>query len=245
MTPPAGSPTRRRRTPHGDHPQTSAGRFVSRRPPDGDPRTTGNHWLRYANTTQRAAVGYVFLDTPQVRVSLDEVTRSRRVVRTSNPDTAVTRTVLGVTVDQAPGAEPACMAYALVPNAGGAQLASYPNGPLQVLANTPRLQAVSHTGLGLRAANTFTPGWHEVGGLRMDGPASVIVQRRGHRGPTTVAVSDPTMGRDRAGVLIRGRSLRKVSSDDGVRVSPVHGGTRVDVDTRHAYGRSFTVTLQD
>ena len=203
------------------------------------------HWLRYANTTQRTAVGYVFLDTPQVRVSLDEVTRSRRVVRTSNPDTAVTRTVLGVTVDQAPGAEPARIAYALVPNAGGTQLASYPNGPLQVLANTPRLQAVSHTGLGLRAANAFTPGRHEVAGLRMDGPASVIVQRRGHRGPTTVAVSDPTMGRDTIGVLIRGRSLRKVSSDDGVRVSPVHGGTRVDVDTRHAYGRSFTVTLQD
>jgi hyaluronate lyase len=52
------------------------------------------------------------------------------------------------------------------------------------------------------------------------------------------------MGRDRASVLIRGRSLRKVSSDDGVRVSRVHGGTRVDVDTRHAYGRSFMVTLQ-
>ena len=73
----------------------------------------------------------------------------------------------------------------------------------------------------------------------------MIVQRRGHGGPTTVAVSDPTMGRDTIGVLLHGRPLRKVSSDDGVRVSPVHGGTRLDVDTRHAYGRSFTVTLQD
>lgn len=201
-------------------------------------------WLRYANATQHTAVGYVFLDTPKVRVSLDEVVRSRRVVRTSNPDTTVTRTVLGVTVDRAPGAVPMRLAYALVPNAAEAQLGPYAKGPLTVLANSTRLQAVSHAGLGLTAANTFAPGHHEAAGLRIDGPASVIVQRHGHRGPTTVAVSDPTMGRDTVGVVIHGRSLRRVSSDDGVRVSPVHGGTRLDFDTRHAYGRSFTVTLQ-
>jgi hyaluronate lyase len=202
------------------------------------------HWLRYANATQHTAVGYVFLDTPQVRVALDKVTRSRRAVRSSNPDTLVTRNVLGVTVEQAPGAEPACLAYALVPNAGEARLRSHRYGPLKILANSPRLQAVTHTGLGLTAANSFTPGRHEAAGLRIEGPASVIVQR-GHRGLTTVAVSDPTMDRDTVGVLVRGRSLRKAASDDGVRVSPAHGGTRLDFDTHHAYGRSFTVTLRE
>uniref|UniRef100_UPI0034DE0B93 polysaccharide lyase family 8 super-sandwich domain-containing protein n=1 Tax=Streptomyces flavofungini TaxID=68200 RepID=UPI0034DE0B93 len=61
------------------------------------PGTADLRWLRYANATQDTAVGYVFLDAPPVRVSLDRVTRSRRVVRTANPDTAVTRSVFGVT----------------------------------------------------------------------------------------------------------------------------------------------------
>lgn len=215
---------------------------------DGRPWTgagTGElRWLRYANATRNASVGYLFLDTPKVRVTLDEVTRSRRVVRTANPDTAVTRRVLGVTVDGAAGARPASLAYALVPNAGEAGLRSYRSGrPLTVLANTVRLQAVSHAGLGLTAANSFTAGRHETAGMRVDGPASVLV-RRERRGTTTVAVSDPTMDRDRISVLLRGRPLRQVKAEEGVRVSRAHGGTRIDVDTHHAYGRSFTVTLR-
>lgn len=205
-------------------------------------------WLRYANATQRTSVGYVFLDSPKsdipkVRVALDKVTRSRRIVRTANPDTAVTRNVLGVTVDRAAGARPVSLAYALVPNAGEKGLRSYGGGqPLKVLANTVRLQAVSHEGLGLTAANSFTAGRHEAAGIRIEGPASVIV-RRERRGPTTVAVSDPTMDRRGVSVLLRGRFLREVTADEGVRVSRVHGGTRIDVDTHRAYGRSFTVTL--
>ncbi|MGW6061624.1 polysaccharide lyase family 8 super-sandwich domain-containing protein [Streptomyces sp. NPDC055189] len=215
---------------------------------DGRPWTgagTGDlRWLRWANATRQASVGYVFLDTPEVRVALDEVTRSRRVVRTANPDTAVTRRVLGVSVDRAAGAKPVSLAYALVPNADEAGLRAYRGGqPLKVLANTVRLQAVSHAGLGLTAANSFTSGRHEVAGLRIEGPASVLV-RREKRGPVTVAVSDPTMDRDRITVLLRGRFLREVTADEGVRVSRARGGTRIDVNTRHAYGRSFTVTLR-
>ncbi|MFH8489538.1 polysaccharide lyase family 8 super-sandwich domain-containing protein [Streptomyces longisporoflavus] len=216
---------------------------------DGRPWTgagTGDlRWLRWANATRRSAVGYVFLDTPQVRVALDKVTRSRRIVRTANPDTAVTRTVLGVSVDRAAGARPVSLSYALVPNAGEAELRAYRSGrPLKVLANTVRLQAVGHAGLGLTAANSFTPGHHEIAGTRIEGPASVLV-RRERRGPVTVAVSDPTMDRDKVTVLLRGRPLREVTADEGVRVSRARGGTRIDVDTRQAYGRSFTVTLRD
>ncbi|MEV6166603.1 polysaccharide lyase family 8 super-sandwich domain-containing protein [Streptomyces sp. NPDC051954] len=214
---------------------------------DGRPWTgagTGDlHWLRYANATQGTAVGYVFLDTPPVVVALDKVTRSRRVVRTSNPDTAVTRSVFGVTLAQEPGAQPACLAYALVPNAGEARLRTYRHGPLKVLANTARLQAVTHTRLGLTAANSFTAGHHETAGIRIEGPASVIV-RRGRHDLTTVAVSDPTMDRDTVVVLLHGRPLREVTSDDGVRVNPVRGGTRLEFDTRFAYGRSCTVELR-
>ncbi|MEU8955109.1 polysaccharide lyase family 8 super-sandwich domain-containing protein [Streptomyces sp. NPDC048518] len=207
------------------------------------PGTAALRWLRYANATRDTAVGYLFLEGPPVRVTLDEVTRSRRVVRTANPDTQVTRSVLGVTLDGAAGARPARLAYALLPNADDARLRAHRHGPLTVLANSAHVQAIAHTGLGLTAANTFTRGWHGAAGLRVHGPASVIVRRGRSGAPLSLAVSDPTMDRDTVTVLLRGRPLRKVTADLGVRVDRVPGGTRVEVDTHHAYGRSFTATL--
>ena len=205
-------------------------------------------WLRYADAGQGIAVGYVFLDhsSPDRQLpiaTLESVTRSRRVIRASNPDTAVTKQVFSLAVEQPVGARHTSMAYALVPNATEGQLASYAHGPLSVPVNTTSVQAVRHSGLGLLAANVFAPGIHHADRLSVDGPASVIL-RTARDGATTIAVSDPTMGRDTVSVLVRGRTLRVRSADDGVRVTRVVGGTRIDVTTRQAYGRSFRAELR-
>ncbi|MGH3731275.1 MAG: polysaccharide lyase family 8 super-sandwich domain-containing protein, partial [Micromonosporaceae bacterium] len=193
---------------------------------DGDawsrPGTAEPRWLRYANSTQNTALGYVFLDQQRVTVDLAEVTRSRRVVRTSNPDTQVTRNVFGVSIAQPAGSEPASLAYALVPNASEGQLRDYTDGALTVLVNNPRVQAVKHTGLKLMAANVFAAGRQEAGGLRIDGPASVIAQAK-PGDQVTFAVSDPTMDRETVTVLIRGQQLTQVEADEGVRLRQVAG----------------------
>lgn len=195
------------------------------------PGTADLSWLRYANHTEGTSVGYVFLDRQRVTVELAPVTRSRRAVRTSNPDTAVTKNVLGVTVSPRDS-----VAYALVPNAP-----ARPSTPVRVLANDHRVQAVAHPGLHMVGVNTFTNGWHHADRLSVDGPASVLVQRKD--GKTTVAVADPTMDRTEIDVIIRG-SLRLLSADDGVELRHVPGGTRVRVTTNQAYGRTFSATLR-
>ncbi|MQY16149.1 Xanthan lyase [Streptomyces sp. RB5] len=210
---------------------------------DGTLWTSGEadlRWLRYANATQRTAVGYVFLSAQPVRVDHTVVTRSRRVVRTANPDTAVTRRVFGASLAQGPAS--AAYAYALVPGADEARLRAYDGGPLSVLANTVRLQAVKHTGLGLTAASAFTEGRHEAAGVGIDGPASVLVQTGG--GVTTVAAADPTMDRSSVSVLLRGRRLAPVSQDERVTVRGVTQGTLIEFDVREVYGRSLRVTLR-
>ncbi|MGH3736144.1 MAG: polysaccharide lyase family 8 super-sandwich domain-containing protein [Micromonosporaceae bacterium] len=198
-------------------------------------------WLRYANATQGTAVGYAFLAPAPVRVGLERVTRSRRVVRTSNPDTAVTRTVFSATIAQ-PADPAAGYAYALVPHGTAERLRGYSDGPLTVLANHTRVQAVKHTGLGLTAANVFAAGRYEAGGLRIDGPASVIARTRD--GLTTVAASDPTTDRDTVTVLLRGQRLSVVSADEGVRVTRAPVGTLLEFRTHQRYGRGLTVTLR-
>ncbi|MFI2372388.1 polysaccharide lyase family 8 super-sandwich domain-containing protein [Streptomyces sp. NPDC018833] len=200
-------------------------------------------WLRYADTTRNTVIGYVFLSGPPPTASLDTVTRSRRVVRQSNPDTQVTKQVFSLSIDQAPGAPPTATAYALVPHATARRLASYARGPVTVLTNTPRAQAVRHAHLGLVAANTFTPGTHSVERLTIDGPASALL-RRTPDGTTALAVSDPTTRRRTITLTLHGRTLRPVSADEGVHVRPVPGGTRIEITTHQAYGRSFTATLR-
>jgi hyaluronate lyase len=68
--------------------------------------------------------------------------------------------------------------------------------------------------------------------------------RDGPAGTVLVAVSDPTMDRDVISVTVHGPGRTAIAADDGVTVHPVPGGTRIDVATRHAYGRTFTATLR-
>lgn len=166
-------------------------------------------WLRYANSAQGTAVGYVFFGGQPATVTLAAVTASRRVIRLSNPNTQVTKKVFSVGFEQPAGAPPASMAYALVPNATEEQLRSYSDGPVSVLANNDRVQAVKHAGLRLVAANVFAEGDHHAERLWIDGPACVLA-RAGDDGMTTVAVSDPTMRRDTISLTVRGRRLRLI-----------------------------------
>ncbi|RKN39030.1 polysaccharide lyase family 8 super-sandwich domain-containing protein [Streptomyces hoynatensis] len=174
--------------------------------------------------------------------SLGTVTASRRLVRSANPDTAVTKQVFTVGVEQPPGAPPAALAWALVPHATERRLAGYARGPLGVLANSVRCQAIRHAGLGLLACNAFTPGTHRAGPLTVAGPASVLCRERPD-GTLELAACDPTTARDTVSVTVRGRRLRARAADEGVRVARVPGGTRVTFPTRHAYGRSLTARL--
>ncbi|WP_049577476.1 polysaccharide lyase family 8 super-sandwich domain-containing protein, partial [Nonomuraea sp. SBT364] len=201
--------------------------------------TAPPRWLRYANGTRGTAVGYAFLTRQPVEAGLETVTRSRRVVRASNPDTAVTKNVFTASITHPAGGDVPALAYALVPNATEARLRDY--APPAVLANDRHVQAIKHRALGIVAANVFTDGPRHAERLVVDGPASVIVQY-GRR--TVVALSDPTMKRDSVSVVIHGKSLRPVTADEGVTVRRVPGGTLVRAATRHAHGRTFTVTLR-
>ncbi|MFK4083046.1 polysaccharide lyase family 8 super-sandwich domain-containing protein [Kribbella sp. NPDC020789] len=208
---------------------------------DGRPWTGSGtpHWLRYA--ADNLAVGYYFLAPADIETSLQEVTRSRRVIRTSNADTQITKQVFAVTAAQPAGSKRS-LAYALVPHATETALKSYSHGRLAVLANTPHLQAIQHQGLRLTAANTFTPGRHHLPGLTIDGPASVLLQRT----PTglTVAVSDPTMARSTITITLPAQYLRPVTPTPAVQVTRTPTGTRLTFTTHQAHGRSLQLPLR-
>ncbi|MEV6416127.1 polysaccharide lyase family 8 super-sandwich domain-containing protein [Kribbella sp. NPDC051718] len=191
-------------------------------------------WLRYANGA--SSLGYYFLQPTPVTVGLEQVTRSRRVVRTANPDTQVTKQVFTLTHETR---HRASLAYALIPHATEATLRSY-RGRVHLLSNTPRLQAIHHPALDLTAANTFTAGRHHVLNYTIDGPASFLTQRRA--GTTTIAVSDPTTRRPTVTVTVIGRWLTKTAGP-GVELQHTLTGTRLTFDTHQTYGRTISATF--
>ncbi|MGW7293149.1 polysaccharide lyase family 8 super-sandwich domain-containing protein [Streptomyces xiamenensis] len=201
----------------------------------------GPGWLHC--TGPDFSIGYVFLTdfTPTAR--LTTVTNSRRLIRTANPDTPITKQIFTLSQEHPPTPHPHSLAYALLPNATRAQLASYGDSPLTILSNTPHLQAVEHQDLSLLMANTFSPGPHQAGPLTIEGPASVILHTTPD-GMLRLALADPTTTRDTVTVLLRGYRLDVVSADEGVHVRRLSIGTRLTADTRSLNGRSVTATLR-
>ncbi|MDX6261212.1 MAG: hypothetical protein QOH84_2900 [Kribbellaceae bacterium] len=193
-------------------------------------------WLRYANGG--TSVGYYFLQPSPVSVGLEQVTRSRRVIRTANPDTQVTKQVFTLTHETH---QRASLAYVLIPHATEATLRSY-RGQLRLLSNTPRLQAIHHPALDLTAANTFTPGRHHFLNYSVDGPASFLTQRRANT--TTIAVADPTTTRASITVTVLARWLTAVTADPAIKVRHTLTGTQLTFNTHQTHGRTITATLR-
>ncbi|WP_432884014.1 polysaccharide lyase family 8 super-sandwich domain-containing protein [Kribbella sp. CA-245084] len=200
--------------------------------------TVAPRWLRYANST--ASIGYHFLQPTELSVDLQAITRSRRVVRTSNPDTAITKQVFALTATQPAGAN-GSLAYVLVPNATESALKAYQHNRILPLANTVKMQAIQHLGLRLTAANTFTAGPHNLPGLTIDGPASLLLRRQSSS--VQVAVSDPTTQRDRITVNLWAQYLKAATPTPGVQVTRTLTGTRLTFTTRHTYGSSLAIKL--
>lgn len=210
---------------------------------------TGDHadlaWLRYHNPDQQTAVGYLLLDRTHPDVSQDTVSNPLSIVRESNPDTKVSKKVFNLSVTHPAGGDaPGTLAYAVVPNASTSRLQGYrrhDGNRIEVVSNTTRLQAVRHHDLGLTALNTFSSDRHRLQPITVVGSASVIMRETSDE--ISVAVSDPTMQQDRVNLDLELSGLQPRHADDGVRVISGHRNTRLRVNTQHAYGRSFTVTL--
>lgn len=197
-------------------------------------------WLRYENVTRGTAVGYVLLAPAEVEIRVETVERSRRWVRTSNSATPITKRVFDVVRTRPAGAAPDALAWAILPGADEAMLASYAG--VEVVAHDEAVHAVRHSGLGLLAVTTFGPGTHRVGNLTVDGAAAVLAQDA-PQGRTAIAVSDPTFGRDAVTVTVPGRRA-VLDGDPEVTVEHVPGGTRLRFGTHHAYGATRTVTVR-
>ncbi|TWD80296.1 hyaluronate lyase [Kribbella amoyensis] len=154
-------------------------------------------------------------------------------------DALYTRRFVTLWVDHGTDPTDARYAYVQLPGASAAETQRFARrGAIEVLANTPDVHAVARRDLGLTMANVWKPGTPEVGGIRVDRTASVVVTTQ--RGVLTVGVCDPTqLLTGDVTVEIAVPVSRYLGGDPEVRAARRERSAVVTVDMTGSAGRTF------
>lgn len=138
------------------------------------------------------AGGYVFPAGAALRALREERTGAWRDINTG-ADTGgtadrITRRYATLWLDHGASPTDAGYAYVVLPGASASRTAAWARSqPVEILADTATVQAVRVPRLGLTAAHFWAAG--STGGITVDGPGTVLIQRRDDG--IAVAVADP------------------------------------------------------
>ncbi|MEU9102721.1 polysaccharide lyase 8 family protein [Streptomyces sp. NPDC048361] len=177
------------------------------------PATPGRHdtfsGARWAHIAGQA--GYVFPGGAPLQTLREERTGTWKAISTGGATDPVTRRYLTLWFDHGTDPVDASYAYVLLPGARQSETAvrAADRDKVRVLTNSASAQAISVPGPGLLAANFWTAG--TVGGLGVDGPASVLA--RTARNTATLSLAAP----ERTGAAIEltwDRPVRSVTTRD-------------------------------
>lgn len=203
---------------------------IDRHQVTGTERLTDPQWAHLSGVG-----GYVFLAPAVVRAKVEQRTGAWRDINTGGSEDELTRHYASLEVLHTDDSE-GTYAYLVLPQASEALTrARAKKMPVDILANTAQIQAVSHG--DLVAANFWRSG--TVAGLSVDKPASVLV----HRGDTaTVAVSDPTQTADTLVVELADAPWTRVEGE-GVTLETDGTTVRLVVDVADRIGVPVTAEL--
>lgn len=208
---------------------------------------SGSRELEGVSWVHHDGVGYVFPEPATVNLS-NQAERGRWCDITDEKnisDEVVSEDVFTLWLDHGHKPEDASYQYVVVPDVDADAIGERV-GPIEVLANTPDVQAVKHEGLGISQIAFYKAGEVQVSkttSVRMDNQGMVMVKMEGDR-VVELSVSDPCRRCRRATVTVSGIYS---STADGVVAIPDENRqtTLLLVDLPHDVyaGKSATVGL--
>ncbi len=153
------------------------------------------------------------------------------------------RTYLSLVLDHGAAATNATYAYVILPNCTAAATALYAANPeTSVVTNTPAVQAVRETKLGLLGANFWSAAGGTADFITANAPAAVMTRIASN--VLEVAVSDPTWTNTKPLLLTLKRAGTQVLSvDAGVSVTTLSPTVQLTVNVTGARGKTFQVRL--
>ncbi|MBI5771935.1 MAG: polysaccharide lyase 8 family protein [Verrucomicrobia bacterium] len=200
----------------------------------------GARWAHLAGRTTAADIGYYFPGGATVKALREARTGAWSDINGGGPTTAITRNYLTLWLEHGANPTNATYAYYLLPNRSAAEVADFATTPTVILLeNSPAIQAVRHTTLGITAANFWNDGRATIGGLTVDKKASVVVQDEG-AGELTLALADPTQANPGSIIVeLDTAATSALQADPGITVVQLAPTLRLSVNVAGARGKSF------
>jgi chondroitin AC lyase len=189
-------------------------------------------------------VGYVFPDSvSNATIKAVPQTGNWQSIETGQSNTVVTKDVFSLDLGHGTAVSNGQYAYIAVPDIEASGMAAYASDiPIEVLANTPAVQAVRHHQLGITAANFWSDSSTTISGLTSNKKACVLVRNNGAF--LEVAISDPTQTNTGSITLHISTPIEGIlSADPGVNVSQDPSGFSMTVAVNGSRGKSFRASF--
>ncbi|WP_045518500.1 polysaccharide lyase 8 family protein [Neobacillus niacini] len=200
-------------------------------------------WINFNTDAEGTQIGYYFPETASISVNNDTITESLRKIRTSNPDTKVTKNFFTLGLDHGRNPQNASYAYVILPNFDVDKTKQYAKSPsIQVLSNTEEVHAVENKKLGIKGFNFFSDKKKTVSNITSYNQASILVKNEGDT--ITIAVSDPTFKLDKMKLEIEASNPVVVAASEGVKTSVSSKKTLIHIDSANSNGKSFEIKLK-
>jgi chondroitin AC lyase len=157
----------------------------------------GDHELDDAEWISHDGITYLFPEPAKVRMSNRTESGSWWDIthQMGTPENKTTRDLFTLWIDHGPGAMDANYQYFVIPSPDGEEIQKGRKLPgIQVLSNTPDIQAVRHSGLGISQVVFYRSGEIRISEQITLGCISpgVIMLKTGEKGIREISVSDPS-----------------------------------------------------
>ena len=207
-------------------------------------RPAGSRQLKNVAWVHHDGVGYVFPGSATINLSNQteegrwcDITDEKNI-----SDEVVSEEVFTLWLDHGYQPVDAAYQYVVVPNVEGSDLADRVS-PIEILANTPTIQAVRHSGLGMVQAIFYKGGEVQVTDdlvIRADTQATVMVKMEGDR-INELSVSDPSRKCSRSTLTVSGNYD---ATGEGFSTFPTDDHTVILVDLPQDVYAGKSVTVQ-
>ena len=162
---------------------------------------------------------------------------------TGPPTTVYTDNYLRLWYNHGTNPTNANYSYVILPNMTATSVSNYALNPdIIIVSNTPVVQAVKNSALGVVAANFWTSGTNSADIITVNNKASVITFSNFNT--YSVGVSDPTQTNTKPiSVTLNFPALSLISADPGVTVQQLSPKIILSVNVNGADGQSFQVSF--
>lgn len=197
------------------------------------------NWAHLAGSASGADIGYYFPQAATLTAVREARTGAWADIDDGASATAITRNYVRLGIGHGSNPSNATYQYVLLPGFNATRVSHYATQPqIHVLANTPDVQAVTETTLGITAANFWTDTAQTAGLITANKKCSVLVRADGPF--MDVSISDPTQSNTGSiSLQLAASGGTFISADSGITVTQVTPGIAMTVNVSGAQGKTF------